>query len=109
MTEIEVPAAVRAYLTAHAAEDDDAAVRAFAPDAAVTDEGRTFTGTREISAWRHRASSEWTYTTVITGARREGDDWIVSICLEGDFPGGVADLDQRFTVRDGEITRLVIA
>ncbi|MEV6850145.1 nuclear transport factor 2 family protein [Actinoplanes sp. NPDC051411] len=109
MTEIEMPAAVRAYLTAHAAKDDEAAVRAFAPDAAVTDEGRTFRGTREISAWRQRASTEWTYTTTVTGARRDGDDWIVGIHLEGDFPGGVADLEQRFTVRDGAIGRLVIA
>jgi ketosteroid isomerase-like protein len=109
MTEIEMPAAVRAYLTAHAAKDDDAAVRAFAPDATVTDEGKTFTGTREISAWRHQASTEWTYTTTMTGVRRDGAAWIVAIHLEGDFPGGVADLEQRFTVRSGEITRLVIA
>jgi ketosteroid isomerase-like protein len=109
MTEIELPAAVRAYLTAHAAKDDDAAARAFAPDAAVTDEGKTFRGTPEISAWRHQASSEWTYTTEVTGSRRDGEDWIVAIRLEGNFPGGVADLEQRFTVRDGAIARLVIA
>jgi hypothetical protein len=109
MTEIELPAAVRAYLTAHAAKDDDAAARAFAPDAAVTDEGKTFSGTAEISAWRHRASTEWTYTTDVTGVRQEGDDWVVAIRLEGNFPGGVADLEQRFTVRDGAISRLIIA
>jgi hypothetical protein len=48
-------------------------------------------------------------TVEVTGTRRDGDDWIVAIRLEGDFPGGVADLEQRFTLRDGEITRLVIA
>jgi hypothetical protein len=109
MTEIEMPAAVRAYLTANAAKDDDAAVRGIAPDPPRTDAGRTFTGTREISAWRHQASSQWTYTSTVTGARRDGDDWIVAIHLEGDFPGGVADLEQRFTVRDGAIGRLLIA
>jgi ketosteroid isomerase-like protein len=108
MTEIDLPAAVRDYLTAHAAKDDEAAVRAFAPDAAVTDEGKTSTGTPEIRAWRDRASHEWTYTTEVTGVRRDGDDWIVAIRLAGDFPGGVADLEQRFTVRDGVIGRLVI-
>jgi hypothetical protein len=45
----------------------------------------------------------------VTGARQEGDDWIVTTHLEGNFPGGVADLAQRFTVRDGLIVRLVIA
>jgi hypothetical protein len=42
---------------------------------------------------------------VVPARRKTG----VAIRLEGDFPGGVADLEQRFTVRDGEITRLVIA
>jgi len=54
-------------------------------------------------------STRWTYTTTVTGARRDGDDWIVAVHAEGDFPGGVADLEQRFTVRDNRITRLVIA
>jgi limonene-1,2-epoxide hydrolase len=106
MTETDLPAAVRAYLTARAAKDDDAAVRAFAPDAAVTDEGKTFSGTEEIAAWRRRATSEWTYTTEVQGVRQE---WVVAIRLEGNFPGGVAELEQRFTVNDGKITRLVIA
>jgi hypothetical protein len=109
MTDIELPAPVRAYLAGHADRDDEAAVRAFAPDATVTDEGKTSTGTAEILAWRRRASTEWTYTTTVTGSRREGDTWIVAIHLEGDFPGGVADLEQRFTVRDGALTNLHIA
>ena len=104
-----MPAAVRDYLTAHAAGDDDATVRAFAPDAVVTDEDKTFSGTREISAWRYRAATEWTYTTTVTGARPGGDDWTVVIHCEGDFPGGVADLEQRFTLRDGAFARLAIA
>jgi hypothetical protein len=101
---------VRAYLTAHADRDDEAAVRAFAPDATVTDEGKTYTGTAEILAWRPHASTEWTYTTEVTGARREDDTtWIVAIHLEGDFPGSVADLEQQFSVRDGALTNLHIA
>jgi hypothetical protein len=110
MTDIELPAPVRAYLSAHADHDDEAAVRAFAPDATVTDEGKTHSGTAEILAWRRNASSEWTYTTEVTGARQADDDtWIVAIHLEGDFPGGVADLEQRFAVRDGALTNLTIA
>jgi hypothetical protein len=109
MTDIELPDPVRDYLTAHAAKDNDAAVRTFAPAAAVTDEGKTYEGTQAILDWRRRASSEWTYTSTVTDTRREGDDWIVAMRFVGDFPGGVADLDQRFTVRDGLITRLIIA
>jgi hypothetical protein len=105
-----LPAPIRAYLTAHQSRDDDAAVQAFAPDATVTDEGNTHTGTQAIRAWRQRASTEYTYTTELTGLRQDsGDLWVVGVRLEGNFPGGVADLEQRFTVRDGAIADLTIA
>jgi limonene-1,2-epoxide hydrolase len=105
-----VPNPIRAYLTAHENGDDDAAVRAFAPDATVTDEGQTHTGAQEIRAWRRRASTEYIYTTEVTGVRQDSDIvWVVAVRLEGNFPGGVAELEQRFTVRDGAIIDLVIA
>ena len=105
-----LPAPVRAYLTAHASRDDEAAVLAFAADATVTDEGKTHTGTQAIRAWRRRASTEYTYTTEVTDIRQDTDNiWVVAVRLEGDFPGGIADLQQRFTVRDGAITDLTIA
>lgn len=104
-----LPTPIRAYLTAHESRDDDAAVLAFAEDATVTDEGQTHTGTQAIRAWRRRASTEFTYTTEVTGVRQEaGDVWVVGVRLEGNFPGGVADLEQRFTVRDGTIAALTI-
>jgi hypothetical protein len=105
-----LPAPIRAYLKAHENHDDHAAAAAFAADATVTDEGKTHTGTQDIRAWRRRASTEYTYTTEVTGVRQEPDEvWIVAVRLEGNFPGGVTDLEQRFTVRDGAITDLTIA
>jgi hypothetical protein len=105
-----LPAPIRAYLTAHERRDDEAAVQAFAPDATVTDEGQTHTGTQAIRAWRQRASTEYTYTTQLTALRKVTDDtWIVGVRLEGNFPGGVADLEQRFAIRDGTIAALTIA
>ena len=105
-----LPAPIRAYLTAHQNRDDETAVQAFAPDATVTDEGQTHTGTQAIHAWRQRASTEYTYTTTLAGLRQDaGGVWVVAVRLQGDFPGGVADLEQRFTVRDGTITGLTIA
>jgi len=105
-----LPVPIRAYLTAHQSRDDAAAVQAFAPDATVTDEGKTYTGTRAIRAWRQRTSTEYTYTTKLTGHRQDaGDVWVVGVRLEGNFPGGVADLEQRFTIRDGTIADLTIA
>ncbi len=36
------------------------------------------------------------------------DEFLVSTHLEGDFPGGVVDLDQRFTLAGGRISGLFI-
>jgi hypothetical protein len=105
-----LPAAIRAYLTAHESRDDDAVVRAFAPQATVTDEGQTHTGRQDIRAWRRRASTEYTYTTEVTGVRQDSHNvWVVAVRLEGDFPGRIADLEQRFAVHDAAIIDLTIA
>lgn len=104
-----LPPPVRAYLTAHASRDDEAAVLTFATDATVTDEGETHTGTQAIRTWRRRASTEYTYTTEVTDIRHDTDDiWVVAVRLEGNFPGGIAELQQHFMVRDGTIADLTI-
>jgi hypothetical protein len=75
----------------------------------VTDEGRTYRGRTEIRAWLSRSASEYTYTIELTGARKLGDDrYDVMHHLEGNFPGGTADLRFRFTMHNREIARLVI-
>jgi hypothetical protein len=105
-----LPEPIRAYLTAHENRDDEAAARTFARHATVTDEGQTHAGAQDIRAWRRRASTEYTYTTGVTGVRQDSNTvWVVAVRLEGDFPGHIADLEQRFTVHDGAITNLTIA
>jgi hypothetical protein len=50
------------------------------------------------------------YTSRLTGARKDDDThWVGTHHLEGDFPGGVVDLDFRFTLRDGRVEALTIA
>ena len=95
----ELPAPVRAFLTARAA-----------PDAVVTDEGRTFRGTEEVLGFLRHSGSQYTYTSELTGAQRVDDrHWVALHHLEGDFPGGVADLAYRFTTAGDRIAELVIA
>ncbi len=106
----DLPAPIRDYLAAHVAGDADAAVRAFAPDAVVTDEGRTFRGTEEILGFLRNSGAEFSYTTELTGAQRVDDVRFVAVNhLEGDFPGGVVDLAYRFTLAGDRIAELVIA
>jgi ketosteroid isomerase-like protein len=105
----ELPDPITDYLVAHQARDIDAAIPHYTPDAAVTDEGRTYVGHDAIAAWLADAASEYTYTVELTSAARLGAGQYDAVHhLEGDFPGGVAGLHFRFTLRDGLITRLVI-
>ncbi len=106
----QLPAPVRDFLAAHCARDADTAIRAFAPNALVTDEGHTFRGTEQILGFLRHSGSEFTYTTELTGAQRVGDEhWVAVNHLEGSFPGGVVDLAYRFTMDGDLIAELVIA
>ncbi|MDG4766006.1 nuclear transport factor 2 family protein [Solwaraspora sp. WMMD406] len=106
----ELPAAIAAYLPAHQAHDAETAIRAFAANAEVTDEGRTYRGLDEIRTWLLNGGSEYTYTTDFVSAHRIGDTHVdVVQHLEGNFPGGSADLHYRFDLDGAVITRLVIA
>ena len=105
----ELPETITSYLKAHQSRDLDVAMRSYEPDATVTDEGRTYSGHAEIRAWLSRSASQYTYTIEMTGASKPGDDrYDVTHHLEGNFPGGTADLHFRFTLRNGKIARLVI-
>jgi hypothetical protein len=106
----QLPATVHAYLVAHVARDTDGAVRAFTPTAVVVDDGTTYRGTDEIRGFLSRAGAEFTYTTTLVGAERiDEDHWVATNRLEGDFPGGVADLRYRFAMESDLIAELVIA
>ena len=109
VTPSQLPSTIRTFLVAHAARDVDAAARAFAPTAVVRDQGETFRGAAEVLAFLQHQGAEFTYTTELLGGRRiDETHWVAVNHLEGDFPGGVADLDYRFTLADGLITELEI-
>jgi len=105
----QLPATIRDYLDAHAAGDTEGALRAFDPGAVVTDQGQTFRGTEQVLRFLTQAGAEFTYTTELIGAARTDDaHWVAVNRLEGDFPGGVAELRYRFTLHDDAITELAI-
>lgn len=105
----ELPATMTTYLTAHQARDAATAIAAFTGDAVVTDEGRDYRGREEIMAWLTGSSSAYTFTTEFTCATElESAQFDVVQHLEGDFPGGTADLHFRFTMDAALISRLVI-
>lgn len=104
-----LPETVRTYLAAHDNGDNDRVLATFTADAVVTDEGHDHAGREQIESWLNGPASEFTYTTEFTSATMiDANRADVLQRLEGNFPGGVADLHYRFTM-DGElISRLVI-
>src|SRR5689334_10969089 len=106
----QLPTTVRDFLAAHVVRDADTASSFLAEDAVVVDQGETFRGREKIHAFVRDAGSEFQYTTEQIGAYRVDDaNWVVTVRLEGTFPGGVAELDYRFALRGDLIAEIVIA
>jgi hypothetical protein len=103
-----LPETIKTFMTALDARDGGRAVATLTTDAVVTDEGRDYTGHEVIGAWIATEASEYTYTTAFTGATTTEAGVDVGQHLEGNFPGGVADLHYRFTLDGALISRVVI-
>nr|WP_086012737.1 hypothetical protein [Tsukamurella paurometabola] len=95
-------------MTALDAREVDRALATLTPGAVVTDDGHDYTGHDEIGAWVATAAAEYTYAAEFTGATVTDVGVDVGQHLEGDFPGGVADLHYRFALSGASISRLVI-
>ena len=105
----ELPETIKTYLTTRTARQGATVLAAFTADAVVTDEGHDHHGHQEINSWLTGSAAEYTYTTEFTSATT-ADAGTVDVVqhLEGNFPGGVADLHFRFTLEGALISRLVI-
>lgn len=105
-----LPEKIKAYLTSHATGEDATVLSAFSADAVVTDEGDDYSGHDQIEAWLTGPASEYTYTTEFISATTVDAETVDLLQhLEGNFPGGAADLHYRFSMEGGLIRRLVIA
>jgi ketosteroid isomerase-like protein len=105
-----LPPTVRDFLAASTVHDADTASSFLVEDVVVVDQAETFRGRDQVHAFLRDAGSEFEYTTEQIGARRfDEEHWVVTLRLEGTFPGGVAELDYRFTLRGDLVAELVIA
>ena len=103
------PDVIGRYYTCEASGELDALLDCSSADAHVRDAGRDYVGLDAIRGWREGVAGRFTYTTTITGVEQVSDQtYVVHTHLEGGFPGGVVDLEQRFSVTEGLITELVI-
>jgi len=106
----ELPAAVHGFVDGWQSGDADKVEALFTEDAVVTDEGQTHRGQAEIRSWVRKTIN--LFSTTLTFLRgREVDGMVgASYRLEGDFPGGVVDLEYQFRLNDkGQIVQLDFA
>lgn len=101
--EEEVPAAAQAYVDAVAAEDLEALVDAFHPDARLIDVGREFNGRDEIRGWADNEVIGGRLTVLKNTPKPDGTTLLVRFA-----PGGTGgfEANYEFDVRDGRIAEL---
>ncbi|OKK11022.1 nuclear transport factor 2 family protein [Streptomyces sp. CB02400] len=101
--EEEVPSAAQAYVDAVAAEDLDALVDAFHPDARLIDVGREFNGRDEIRDWADNEVIGGRLTVLKNTPKPGGTTLLVRFA-----PGGTGgfEANYEFDVRDGRIAEL---
>jgi ketosteroid isomerase-like protein len=105
----DLPTAITEYFALLNGADKRATIDVFTPDAVVTDDGKTYRGLVEILDWLGTAASEYTVTTTRLSAESSGDTVTVTTRLEGNFPGGIVDLRNIFTLDgSGLISGVVI-
>jgi carbon storage regulator len=106
---VVLPAAVSGFLADQVATDHAATLAHFADDATVVDDGTSFAGRDAILGWLSREASEFTFTsTIVKTEKHDEARFTVTNHLEGDFPGGTADLRFQFFVSGGRIASLTI-
>ena len=99
---------IETYFDADRRRDREALTAAFAADATVTDEGRTYEGRQAIGAWW--AETKARYQPVIEPLEASASDGgsVVRARVSGDFPGSPAVLRFAFRLADEKITALEI-
>jgi hypothetical protein len=101
---------VTRYFEADARRDVEAILALFTDDAVVVDERQTWSASAGIRAWQLGPASKYDYTVEVTGIEPTGEDsYRATGRLEGNFPGGTADLNFDFTIAGELISRLEIA
>jgi|tagenome__1003787_1003787.scaffolds.fasta_scaffold18240636_1 hypothetical protein len=104
------PDIVSQYFEADARRDTEAILSLFRKDAVVMDESRAWHGNAEIRAWRLGPVSKYDYTTTIASIENTDEGHCrVSGRIDGNFPGGSAELTWSFSTSGGLISRLQIA
>lgn len=105
---MNLPSPIRTYFEADGKPDGAAPMGAFAMDAVVTDEGKTYRGCEAIEGWWRKAKAKTRHTAEPFAISERGDVTEVRAKVSGNFPASPADLTFVFRLRDETIVGLTI-
>lgn len=103
-----LPDPIARFFDGRNARDFDAALAAFAPAAAVADEGGLHGTPEAIRAWMRDTVAKYDDRATVRTVARTGERIEVAAEVSGDFPGSPAVLSFRFTLDGARIARLEI-
>lgn len=104
---IELPPVIAAFFQATNTREFADFLSLFTPDAHVNDEANDHYGT-EIADWIDRATADTKPTTNVTGITGDGEQFVITAVVSGNFPGSPVQLRYHFTLKDGKIATLLI-
>lgn len=106
----ELPAAVHGFVNGWQAHDAEKVESLFTDSAVVSDEGRTYRGRDEIRGWISGSIDLFSTTLTFLRAREDAGMVGASYRLEGDFPGGVVELEYQLWLNEaGRIEKMEFA
>ncbi|WP_434619444.1 nuclear transport factor 2 family protein [Azospirillum sp. B2RO_4] len=103
-----LPSPVLTYIDADGRNDSEAVIDAFAPAAAVRDEGQTHVGREAIGTWWQTAKAKYHHVIEPLESTEDGQITRVLMTVAGQFPGSPARLVFAFRVEGGRIAGLEI-
>lgn len=103
-----MPQPIAAYMQAHDPHNTDAMLEALAPDAVITDDGKTYTTPDTIRAWSDASHAAYQPHYRILEVVQNDDVTRVTAEVSGNFEGSPANLQFDFTLKDDQIATLDI-
>ena len=100
-----LPDTLSRYFAAQNRHDADGMTAAFAPDAVVQDEGRTYVGRKAIREWKVDTITKYGVTIEPLTATQDGDVLTVVARVAGNFPGSPADLAYSLVLDEAGLIR----
>jgi hypothetical protein len=104
-----LPSAVENYFSGKNSRDFALAASGFSSSAVVKDEGRDHQGPDAIRTWIEATTAKYDDRAEVRAISSNGAHAEVTAAVSGKFPGSPIVLRFKFTLDDGQISRLEIA